>query len=74
MANLIWVDKLFGLKNVEGMMSWLKVSNRLKNEDSAMAEALATYFEVSQSVVEALVKTPGNLIADNIEVALSRRS
>lgn len=69
---MIWVDKVFGLKNVEGLMSWLKVSIKLQDHDPSMAEELATYFEIDKSVIETLVKVPGNIIADNIESALCR--
>lgn len=71
--NLLWVDKVFGLMHVEGLMVWLKVSPQLEDEDTSIVEELASHFQISSSIIETLVKTPGNLIADYIQKSLGRR-
>ena len=53
-------------------MTWLKVSAKLKNQDLNMAEMIGTHFQIDQNIVEDFVRNTGNMIADNIEVALGR--
>lgn len=63
---------MYGLKNTEGLMCWLKVSRKLENEDTKMAEELASHFQISRADVETLVRIPGNVISDKIDEALGR--
>ena len=69
--NKVWVDKVFGMRHVEGLMMWLKVSNRLNNEDHGILEDLTMNFQLPVGVIQALVNWPGNLLHGLIDNALS---
>ena len=74
LINSIWYDKIYGLKNLEGLMIWLKIVPNLKNEHKYILEKLSSYFQIDTSIIESLVRVSGNTIADNIESALGSNS
>jgi hypothetical protein len=69
--NMVWVDKVYGLKNADGLMVWLKANAKLNNTDRSGVDSLSTHFNINKSVIEDFVSKPGNVMATIIDFAVS---